>query len=350
MNALTRGVLLALGAALTFGLSTPLIQRAGEGVGAFTVAALLYLGAAGLAGPLGGMRLPPREGWRTLAAMGVAGACVAPALLAAGLARSSGVAASLLLNLEAVFTVILGALVHREQIGGRVWWAVGLIACGGALLGLERAHGGAGGIVLQPGLLLVAGATLAWAADNTLSRALSEADPLTVVFGKGLIGAALSTVLAATAGEGIPPIGPSLALLAVGAVGYGASLRLYLLAQRELGSARTGSVFAVGPFAGALAAALAGEPLGGLLAVVGGALLIAGVWLHLTEDHDHDHDHPALTHTHTHRHDDGHHDDHAADVDHAGIDPARPHAHTHTHAPRAHRHAHGEDIHHRHHG
>ena len=337
---------MALGAALTFGLSTPLIQRAGEGVGTFSVAALLYLGAAGLAGLLGG-RVPPREGWRTLAGMGVAGACVAPTLLAAGLAQSSGVAASLLLNLEAVFTVVLGALVHREQIGARVWWAVALIAAGGAMLALER---GSGGIVLQPGLLLVAGATLAWAVDNTLSRGVAEADPLSVVLGKGTLGAALSLVLAVLAGEELPAAGSAAALLAIGAVGYGASLRLYLLAQREMGSARTGSVFAVGPFAGAIAAALGGEPLGGWLAAAGGVLLVVGVYLHLTEDHDHDHEHPALTHEHTHRHDDGHHDDHSSDADHAGIDPSRPHAHPHTHVHRAHRHPHGEDIHHRHHG
>jgi drug/metabolite transporter (DMT)-like permease len=42
-----RGGLLAVLAALLFGLSTPLIQRLGAGLGAFTTAALLYAGAAG---------------------------------------------------------------------------------------------------------------------------------------------------------------------------------------------------------------------------------------------------------------------------------------------------------------
>ena len=37
-----RGGLLAVLAALLFGLSTPLIQRLGAGLGAFTTAALLY--------------------------------------------------------------------------------------------------------------------------------------------------------------------------------------------------------------------------------------------------------------------------------------------------------------------
>ena len=41
-----RGGFLALLAAVLFGISTPAVQRLGAGLGAFTTAALLYLGAA----------------------------------------------------------------------------------------------------------------------------------------------------------------------------------------------------------------------------------------------------------------------------------------------------------------
>jgi hypothetical protein len=41
-----RGGLLALLAATLFGTSTPLVQRAGTALGAFSTAALLYAGAA----------------------------------------------------------------------------------------------------------------------------------------------------------------------------------------------------------------------------------------------------------------------------------------------------------------
>jgi hypothetical protein len=40
-----RGGLLALAAALLFGVSTPLIQALGSGLGPFSTAALLYAGA-----------------------------------------------------------------------------------------------------------------------------------------------------------------------------------------------------------------------------------------------------------------------------------------------------------------
>jgi drug/metabolite transporter (DMT)-like permease len=341
MNPIRRGVLLALAAAVAFGLSTPFVQLAGRGVGAFSTAALLYAGAAGLAALLGGARPIPRSSWRTLALVAFFGAFVAPALLAAGLARASGTAASLLLNLEAVFTVVLGALVHREAVARRVWLAVGVIAGGGALLVLDRAEDG---LRLDVGLLLVAGATLGWALDNTLSRALSDFDPARVVAGKGTLGALVSVAVAIALREPVPSLTSGLGLLACGALGYGASLRLYLLAQRTLGSARTGSVFAVGPFVGALAAAALGQPLGGGLTALGGVAIALGVCLHLTEEHAHEHEHAPETHTHPHRHDDGHHD-HV----HPGLDPATVHTHEHSHTPLTHTHAHGEDVHHRHH-
>ena len=78
----------------------------------------------------------------------------------------------------------------------------------------------------------------------------------------------LSCVGAWISREALPDPRAALALLGIGAVGYGLSLRLYLLAQRELGSARTGSVFAVGPFDATLEGAdFAGRTLARLLAI-----------------------------------------------------------------------------------
>lgn len=345
MNPITTGVLLALAAAASFGVTTPLVQRFGDGLGPFTIAGLLYAGAAGLAIVVGrGKTETPlsRAHLPRLALVALFGAFVAPVLLAMGLAATSGTSASLLLNLEAVFTVALGAAVHREPVGRRVVAAVGVIALGGAVV---SATPGEGSATLLGGLL-VAGATLGWALDNTLSRPLSELDPGQVVAGKGAIGALFAFGVAAALREATPPPGAAAGVLVCGAVGYGGSLRLYLRAQRVLGAARTGSVFAVAPFLGAVVALLLGEPFGGWYTAVGGALMALGVYLHLTEEHDHEHAHEPLTHSHPHSHDDGHHDDHV----HEGLSPGVVHTHEHTHAPRTHRHAHGEDIHHQHHG
>jgi len=153
-------------------------------------------------------------------------------------------------------------------------------------------------------------------------------------------------LLAALAGEPVPGAAAALGLLAVGATGYGLSLRFYLLGQRAFGAARTASVFAFAPFVGAALAVVLGDRAPGWLMVAGGALMLAGVVLHLAESHGHEHEHEDLVHEHSHRHDDGHHDHAHADV--VGPVPTGPHSHPHHHPALRHTHPHVPDSHHAH--
>lgn len=337
------GGMLALLAAGLFGISTPLVQHVGAGLGAFTTAALLYAGAA-LTGALlrqpveREARLTSSDGPRLLA-MAVFGAVIGPVALAWGLQRTSGTSASLMLALEALFTAVLAWRLYRESMDRRVVTAMLLLLAGGVCLVLDQGHGGA---PAGAGLLAVALATAAWGIDNTLSRALAERDPAQVVLAKSALGTALSALLAWLTGETLAGWQPMLGLLLVGAAGYGLSLRLYLLAQRAFGAARTGSVFASAPFIGAVVAVLAGDRAWGALMVPGALLMLAGVALHLAESHEHEHEHGLLEHEHAHRHDDGHHD-HAHDPM-----PAGAHSHFHRHEPLRHHHAHVPDVHHAH--
>jgi drug/metabolite transporter (DMT)-like permease len=262
-----------------------------------------------------------------------------PVALAWGLQRTSGTSASLMLTLEAVFTALLAWRLYHETLGGRVGMALVLLSLGGGVLVLDQSRGGA--TQLQ-GLLAVILATIAWGLDNTLSRALAERDPGQVVMAKAALGATASAAVAALAGEPLPAWPAVLALGLVGASGYGLSLRFYLLAQRAFGAARTGSVFAFAPFIGAAAAVLLGDRSVGWPMAVGGALMMAGVVLHLAESHGHEHEHEEMEHEHAHRHDDGHHE-HSHETM-----PAGPHSHPHRHEPLRHSHAHVPDVHHTH--
>ncbi|MEO6278701.1 DMT family transporter [Roseateles sp.] len=338
-----RGAALALLAAALFGLSTPLVQRAGAGCGPWATAALLYAGAA-LMGALS--RRPVEREARVvrgdlprLLAMALFGAALGPAALAWGLQRSSATGASLLLTLEALFTALLAAVLYREQLDRRVRAALGLLLAGGAVLVLDQGWGGGGQLA---GLLAVLAATLAWGVDNTLSRGVAERDPSQVVAVKASLGVALTVLVAWLAGEGPPTAASALALFAIGALGYGLSLRFYLLAQRAFGAARTGSVFAFAPFIGAVAALALGDRSPGWPMLVAGGLMLAGVALHLAESHGHEHAHEPLDHEHAHRHDDGHHG-HAHDPL-----PAGEHSHRHHHSPTRHSHPHVPDVHHQH--
>jgi drug/metabolite transporter (DMT)-like permease len=338
-----RGGAFALAAAVLFGASTPLVQRFGIGLGAFTTAALLYAGAA-IVGALS-RRPADREARLTrgdlpiLTGMAAFGAVLGPVLLAWGLQRTSATSGSLMLTLEALFTALLAWRVYHETMDRRVVAAMLLLMAGGAVLVLDQGRlGGAQGW----GLLAVLAATAAWGVDNTLSRALAERDPSQVVLGKSLLGVGATTLVALGLGEPLPSLAAALGLLLVGATGYGLSLRLYLLAQRAFGAGRTGSVYAFAPFIGALVALALGERHASALMLLGSLLMLAGVLLHLAESHAHTHEHEPLDHEHAHRHDDGHHG-HVHDPM-----PAGAHSHPHRHEPLRHAHPHVPDAHHRH--
>src|SRR5690349_18055752 len=112
-----------------------------------------------------------------------------------------------------------------------------LLTLGGAALVLDRADAGSSQVI---GLIVVMVATAAWGVDNTVSRRLAVRDPGQVVMIKGALGATATAVLAAAFGEPVPRLWPALGLLAVGASGYGLSLRFYLLAQRAFGAPEPG--------------------------------------------------------------------------------------------------------------
>ena len=338
-----RGGLLALLAAALFGISTPLVQRLGAGLGAFTTAACLYAGAA-IVGALSlrtaahEARLQRSDTWRLIAMAGF-GAALGPVALSWGLQHTSGASASLMLTLEALFTATLAWWLYSETMDRRVWAAMLLLLAGGMALVMDQ--GLQGGTQLL-GLLAVLLATVAWGVDNTLSRGLAERDPSQVVMAKASLGAAATACLAMVSGEPLPSLAAAFGLFAAGATGYGLSLRFYLLAQRAFGAARTGSVFAFAPFIGAAAAFGLGERSAGWLMLLGGLLMLAGVLLHLAESHGHEHAHEPMEHEHAHRHDDGHHT-HLHDMM-----PTGSHSHAHIHEPVTHAHPHAPDVHHQH--
>ncbi len=352
MSALHRATLPALGAAFLFGASTPfakqLLGSNAANWSPFLLAGLLYLGSGlGLTvvrlvrdrawEPSG---LPGQEWPWLLAAIGFGGV-IGPLLLMVGLARTTAATASLMLNLESVLTALLAWLVVREHTDRRIVVGMGLIVAGGAVLAWPTGAG----LSLHEGVgpLALAGACLAWAIDNNLTRKVSASDAVFIAASKGLVAGSVNTGLAFALGATWPSAGLLSGALVVGFLGYGLSLVLFVLALRGLGSARTGAYFSTAPFVGAaLAVLLFGEPTG-LQFWAAAGLMGIGVWLHLTEHHAHTHDHAELFHSHSHRHDEHH--QHGHDFE---WDGAEPHTHAHQHEALTHRHAHFPDIHHQH--
>ena len=341
-----RGAIFGLCAAASFGLSAPIAKLLLGSVPPVLLAGLLYLGAAiGLwlhrlvAPPSREARLG-RSDVPMLTAVVVTGGIVAPVLMLLGLERVTAMTGSLLLNLEAPFTVLLALLVFREHLGRYGVAATALIFCGAAVL--EVGRGALGGELA--GVALLASACACWAVDNNLTQRLSLRDPFAIVriktLGAGLTNTLLGLIVARAA---LPSVGPVLSALLLGSVSYGLSVVLDAYALRLVGAAREAAYFATAPFVGALAATvLLGEPLQAR-AVVAMFVMALGVVALLRERHAHVHTHETVDHEHLHVHDSHHQHPHGPHDP-----PGEPHSHVHHHARLTHDHPHVPDLHHRH--
>lgn len=338
------GVLAALGAALLFGAGTPFAKLLLASVNPWLLAALLYLGSGiGLTlyrqlrhSPA--VSLPTGE-WPWLLGAIFAGGVVGPVLLMFGLTGMPASGASLLLNAEGVFTALLAWFAFRENFDRRIALGMLTIVAGAVVLSWPR-H-----LVLAdlwPGLAVL-GACFAWGIDNNLTRKVSLSDASWIASIKGLVAGTVNLILALWIGAALPSLPSIAAGLVLGLLAYGVSLSLFVLGLRHLGTARTGAYFSVAPFFGAvLAVPLLGEPITARL-LIAGALMLAGVWLHLSEWHSHEHTHEPMEHEHEHTHDAHHQHPHAE-----AVAPGTKHTHPHTHEALTHRHAHFPDAHHRH--
>jgi drug/metabolite transporter (DMT)-like permease len=338
------GILYALISAALFGVSAPLAKILLGQTSPWLLAGLLYLGS-GLGLAIARPFLPRDEAklqradipW--LGGAILAGGIIGPVLLMFGLAQGAAGATSLLLNLESVLTLILAWVVFRENVDSRLLVGAAAIVAGAIVLSWPNAN--ATGTSLNSALL-VAGACLAWAIDNNLTRKVSAADPVVTAMLKGLIAGAVNTAIAFGTGAHLPAFGTIAAAALLGFFGYGISLTLFVLALRHLGTARTGAYYASAPFIGAAAAILLlSEPVT-LPFIAGGLLMAIGLYLHLTERHVHAHAHEELDHDHQHTHDEHHQHTHGPGT------PSEPHAHTHHHTRLIHKHRHYPDLHHRH--
>ncbi len=342
------GIAYALLGAALFGASTPIAKLLVGEIAPVMLAGLLYAGSGvglglwlAVRGSLWRAAERPRFApgdYKWLAGAVVSGGVIGPALLMFALAASSASSVSLLLNLESVFTALLAWFVFRENFDRRLILGMSLIVCGGVILGLRPGETAAS----WPGLA-VAGACLCWALDNNLTRKISAGDSVKIAGVKGLAAGTVNLCAAAAFGAALPAPEIVAAAALVGLLGYGVSLALFVVALRQLGTARTGAYFSTAPFIGAAASfALLGEAPDASFWIAA-VLMAVGVALHLTERHRHMHRHEALTHTHPHTHDEHHRHEHDF-----AWDGNEPHSHTHAHDRLSHSHAHFPDIHHRH--
>lgn len=349
LNQRTRGLVCGLLAAAFFGLSPPLSKRLLAGVGPVLLAGLLYLAggvaltaAGSIRAALGRSTAEARLGRADaplLLGVVALGGIAGPVLMLLGLQRVTGFVGSLLLNLEAPFTMAIAVVFFREHLSRRELLAAAALVLGAALFRLEPGPSRVDG----PGIALIAAACLCWAVDNNLTQRLSVRDPLAIARMKTFSAGTTNVVLGLLLGERLESLSLLPAVALVGALAYGLSIVLDNVALRLLGAAREAAIFATAPFVGALVSVVVlaeqPRPWDG----AGGALMVAGVVMLLRTRHAHGHRHEPIVHEHAHVRDEHHRHDHRPDDP-----PGEPHVHAHRHEPEEHEHPHVSDIHHRH--
>jgi drug/metabolite transporter (DMT)-like permease len=345
LRLLQSGVFYAITAAILFGASTPLSKALLGQTTPWMLAGLLYLGSGLGLFIIQSIKKSSTEAnlqhtdWLWLGGAILAGGIIAPVLMMFGLSHTQSAIASLLLNLEGVFTALIAWFVFREHFDRRIAMGMGAITAGSVLLSWQ----GRPNFDDNWGFMAIVAACLGWAIDNNLTRKVSATDPMQIAILKGCVAGIVNIAIALAIGDKFPNLLAIGLIGLVGFLGYGISLVLFVLALRYIGTSRTGAYFSMAPFVGAaIAIVFFKEPITTNLLFASGLMAI-GVWLHLTEDHAHEHLHEEIIHEHSHTHDEHHQHEHIGN-----ISSLKAHSHPHQHQTIQHKHRHYPDIHHRH--
>ena len=247
---------------------------------------------------------------------------IAPILLMFGIKSSNAANVSLINNFEIVATSLIALFVFKEVISQRLWIAVTLVTVASVILSFE----GAGSFDFNIGSLFVFGACLCWGIENNCTRMISNKSSIEIVVIKGTFSGIGSLIVALAIGESIPSILWVLCVLLLGFVAYGLSIYFYVMAQKDLGAAKTSAYYSIAPFLGVAFGMLILGERPAIQFYVALAVMIVSTYFMIKDtielQHTHEHNHTRL-HEHIHG------------------DTVHTHEHTHTHT---HIHVHGEDT------
>ncbi|WP_374357001.1 DMT family transporter [Chitinimonas sp.] len=230
------------------------------------------------------LALPTRQQLGWAAALGATGVFSYNVFFFSGLSLIPASRAALLVALNPIMVALFSAVLLRQSLGARRWVGV-LVSLFGAITLIS--HGDYLAVLRQGighGELLILGCCVSWVAYTLIGRqAMKVLSSLQATFWAALIGCIGLGITAAWRGELVSPVGLSLAQYAgvvfLGALGTAAAFIWYSDGIKAVGAART-VVFTnlVPVFAVLSGIVLLGEKPT-LPTLLGGALVVAGVWV-----------------------------------------------------------------------
>jgi drug/metabolite transporter (DMT)-like permease len=206
MNNRKNAILMAILAAVLYGISSPISKLLLVKIHPTLMAALLYLGAglgmlfvnvirslrhkARIQAKLTRKELPYVVGMIILD-------IAAPILLMIALTLTSAANTSLINNFEIVATALIALFLFKETIGRYMWIAITLITLGCIFLSINDA----GSFDFSAGSLFAVLACVCWGFENNCTRKLSVNDPLMIVVIKGFGSGIGSLIIAIAIGQ-----------------------------------------------------------------------------------------------------------------------------------------------------
>ncbi len=255
MNKGLKATVFAILAAALYAINVPLSKLLMENAAPTMMASFLYLGAGvGLficgkiqkatgkdtgSAPLTKSDLPYTIGMVVLD-------IAAPILLMLGIERTTSANVSLLNNFEIVATSLIALFIFKEVISKRTWFAIVLVTAASIILSFE----GEGSFEFNLGSLLVLGASTCWGFENNCTKMISGKSSVQIVTIKGCFSGLGSLIVAFLAGENLPALKYIAIIMLLGFVAYGLSINFYIIAQKDLGAAKTSAYYSVAPFLG----------------------------------------------------------------------------------------------------
>ncbi len=248
-------IIYAILAAALYAINVPLSKVLLEYVSPTMMASFLYLGAGiglflyGGIEKLSGRRVQREPLTRKELPYTVAMVILdvaAPILLMLGIRVSNSANVSLLNNFEIVATSIIALVIFGEVVSRKLWIAISLVTAASIILSFE----GAEALSFNYGSLFVLGACLCWGLENNCTRMISNKSSVEIVVIKGTFSGLGSLIVALFLGESFPELGWILAVLLLGFVAYGLSIHFYIMAQKDLGAAKTSAFYSIAPFLG----------------------------------------------------------------------------------------------------
>lgn len=283
--------------AILFGVSSTFNKIALENVNPTAVAGMIYF-VAGIF--LFGLHLTPlcgkiltkldsseteskmtKRDFRVLVFVVICGSILAPLLLLNGLNITTAVNASLLLNAESLFTVLIAFAFLNERCARKEYIGIFMLLVGVIFVTTNGAFQELSLSENIIGNMLIIGACLFWGIDNNLSKFLSKKRDIIMVTGlKCLIGGLALIGLSIFWGFSFEiPLISIPYILFVGAFSIAFSILFFLFALRKIGSMRTGVIFSLSSLFGAVLSFVILREAFTIIQLVAGLIMLLGIYV-----------------------------------------------------------------------